>query len=140
MRVKKANVIFEYGIVLSIIAMAMVGMHHYIKRGISAKVKDMTDAWIAPQSAGLPDQSGSDAWFHRHRTETADSTKNEMDGGNTISTINNETVWWNVDRGDKTIASSVRDVVDYAIRPFEYNYPDTEYIRWNNSWPLVTAN
>jgi len=47
---KKAQSIVVYVLLLSVALAAIVGMQVYFKRGIQAKIKDLSDALIAPQS------------------------------------------------------------------------------------------
>ena len=43
---RRAQSITEYVIVLGLVAAALISMQVYVKRGVQAKVKDMTDAFL----------------------------------------------------------------------------------------------
>jgi len=56
MKYRKAQALFHYVIVISIVALAVVTMHTYLRRTIQAKVKDLTDHIISEkQLASLSD-------------------------------------------------------------------------------------
>lgn len=50
---KKSQSFTEYVILLSIVMAAVIGMRVYAKRAIQARIKDLTDALIAPRSEHL---------------------------------------------------------------------------------------
>ncbi len=55
-RCRKAQALFHYVIVISIVALALATMHTYLRRGIQAKVKNLTDHIISEkQLASLND-------------------------------------------------------------------------------------
>jgi hypothetical protein len=138
---KKANAILEYGIVIAIIIGVMLAMQPFIRRGTQAKVKDLSDAFIGY----YPDMAGNNAdgskWKSHAQIDTLGSDKFENEGGNTLTITTDEDVWYNEDiRAESSEAGSVRDVVDYAIKPPTIIYPDTQYIEWNLQWDLVSVN
>ena len=47
---KKAQSIVVYVLFLSVALAAIIGMQVYLKRGIQAKIKDLSDALLAPES------------------------------------------------------------------------------------------
>lgn len=50
---KKSQAITEYAVIFSIALAALIGMKVYVQRAVQAKVKDLTDALIAPQGAHI---------------------------------------------------------------------------------------
>ena len=55
-RYRKAEALFHYAILITIVALALAAMHTYLRRGIQAKVKDLTDHIICErQLASLND-------------------------------------------------------------------------------------
>jgi len=55
-RFRKAEALFHYAIIITVVALALATMHTYLRRGIQAKVKDLTDHIICDrQLASLSD-------------------------------------------------------------------------------------
>ncbi|MBP7087752.1 MAG: hypothetical protein KBB01_00490 [Candidatus Omnitrophica bacterium] len=137
---RKANAILEYGVVIAIIIGVMLAMQPFIRRGTQAKVKDLSDAFIGyyPNMAGN-NADGSRVKEHK-QIDTLASDKFENEGGNTLTITTDDDAWYNYDIPVGSEAGSVRDVVDYAVKPPAILYPDTQYIEWNLQWDLVSVN
>lgn len=45
---KRGDSLIDYAVVLSVVMLAIVGMQVYLRRSVQAKIKDMTDAALAP--------------------------------------------------------------------------------------------
>ena len=55
-RFRKAEALFHYAIIITVVALALATMHTYLRRSIQAKVKDLTDHIICErQLASLSD-------------------------------------------------------------------------------------
>ncbi|MDP8260901.1 MAG: hypothetical protein P9M01_00975 [Candidatus Kappaea frigidicola] len=55
-RFRKAEALFHYTILITVVALGLATMHTYLRRGIQAKVKDLTDHVISDsQLASLND-------------------------------------------------------------------------------------
>ena len=56
MKYRKAEALFQYAIMITVVALGLVTMHTYLRRSIQAKVKDLTDHVISDrQLASLND-------------------------------------------------------------------------------------
>ena len=53
MKVRKAQSFTEYIVLVSLVASAIIAMQAYIQRSVQGRVKDLTDAFIAPESDHL---------------------------------------------------------------------------------------
>jgi len=84
-RYRKAEALFHYAIIITMVALALAVMHTYLRRSIQAKVKDLTDHIICErQLASLNDPVTEKST--RDINSTASLQKVESTGG--ISSLN----------------------------------------------------
>lgn len=122
---RKADSIFEYGILIMIVVAAMAAMHHVIKRTINARVKQLTDENIGPQGEG-----DENSWLEKDVDSHEGYTESEfyLDKG--------ETQQWVSDSNRKF------EAIDYAVKPpdvwkdQESFYPELTVEEWDFTWPL----
>ena len=139
---KKANAILEYGVILFVAVSAIIAMQPFLKRTIQARVKDLTDDYIASGEKGTmiePAPPGAlvnvsvsgGANGEGSSSLTSSHTLSEWHGGemNVDSSRDRE---WN-SKTDQGVA----DIIDYAKKPPEMKHPDIEYIEWDQRWNLV---
>ena len=90
MRFRKAEALFHYAIIITVVALALATMHTYLRRGIQAKVKDLTDHIICErQLASLSDP------VTEKSTRDINSTYNlqKDDGAGGMSNLNATSVY-----------------------------------------------
>jgi hypothetical protein len=134
MFLRKSNAILEYGVIIAIVIAALAAMHHVIRRGSQANIKRISDAAIGDYSDERVGKEGGD---ERHeKLDTASSLKLENLGGNTLTYNRDNNAFFNYDIPAESSRGTVRDVVDYAIKPPVFNYPSTVYLFWDMRWPL----
>ena len=121
---RKANVILEYGIIISIIIGAMVGINHVVRRGVAGKIRAASDRFII--SEGEAKRAGRDVEGPVEIEKTTKVGHRGMD----ITTEG----WTENSIGQ---GAPLKDVVDYAKKPPEIIYPDAWYTTWDQKWRLV---
>jgi len=85
MKHRKAEAVFHYAIMITIVALTLATMHTYLRRSIQAKVKDLTDNIISErQLASLNDPVTEK--FTRDINSTYNSQRVEGAGG--VSSLN----------------------------------------------------
>jgi len=85
MKHRKAEAVFHYAIMITIVALTLATMHTYLRRSIQAKVKDLTDNIISErQLASLNDPVTEK--FTRDINSTYSSQRVEGTGG--MSSLN----------------------------------------------------
>ncbi|MBD3263863.1 MAG: hypothetical protein GF375_02020 [Candidatus Omnitrophica bacterium] len=116
---RKADSIFEYGILIAIVIAAMAAMHHTIKRTINAEVKALTDEHIGPQG-----EDYKDSWLEKDIDSEEGYTESEfyLDKG--------ESQQWVSDANRKL------EAIDYSVKPPEILYPEVTVDEWDFSWAL----
>ncbi len=85
MKYRRAEALFHYAIIITVVAIALAAMHTYLRRGIQAKVKDLTDHIICDrQLASLSDPATEKS------TKDINSTYNlqKDDGAGGMSNVN----------------------------------------------------
>ncbi|MBM3250499.1 MAG: hypothetical protein FJZ09_06665 [Candidatus Omnitrophica bacterium] len=59
----KANSLLEYALMLGVVSLALIGMNIYVKRGVQARVADLTDYFIgtdhATESSAMTDTTSN---------------------------------------------------------------------------------
>lgn len=63
---QKAQTLSEYAIIIGVVAILLMTMQVYVKRGLQARVKDMTDVWIVTDRDSFLAQYAageSSSWF-----------------------------------------------------------------------------
>lgn len=92
MKFRKAEALFQYAIIITVVALALATMHIYLRRGIQAKVKNLTDNIICErQLASLNDPISEKST--RDINSTYNSQKTEGAGGmSSYSTTSGYTV------------------------------------------------
>ena len=80
---RKASGVMEYALVLAAVSVAVSGMFIYLKRGVQARVKDITNGLVVKElyTKGseyqyLANQSGSDAQSEYNSTSYQDTNGN----------------------------------------------------------------
>jgi|SRR3989338_1213698 len=95
---RKASGVMEYALVLAAVSVAVSGMFIYLKRGVQARVKDMTNGLVVKElyydvdienrtHQYLSGQSGSEA-----QTEYDSTSHQDTLGNSTTSTVSETTV------------------------------------------------
>ena len=98
---KKGTALLQYSILLIIVTFALITMNTYLRRGIQARVKDLTDICIGKEHIGLLDETE----YTRDSTSESSLVKQENDGGSIIlsTTMNSvmtiEQTTWSEDTG-----------------------------------------
>jgi len=88
MKLKKALALLHYAIMITVVASALAAMHVYLRRGIQAKVKDLTDHIICErQLASLSDPATEKST--RNINSTYNLQKNEGAGGMSNLSVTN---------------------------------------------------
>jgi hypothetical protein len=85
----KGNALMDYLILLGIILAVLIVMNVYIKRGVQAKVKDMTDNFISSEQ--LADANSPSVTSSTSRTDFAANSESNMLEGGGIQSSSTET-------------------------------------------------
>lgn len=105
---KKAGAILEYGIVLFIVGAVVVAMQHELRRTYQGRIKSLSDKYIEEESKGVG-------------TELTGAIKITDENGNFNTSSIGE-------------GAPAPDIIDYADKPPEIEYPDLEYRKWAQRW------
>lgn len=135
---KKANSILEYGIIIAIVVAAVAAMNHFIRRTSQGNIKRLSDATIGDYSDRLvlPQMDREGAQEEHGKQNRLSSTKLENPGGNTFTITNEQENFHNLSvKEDDPDTASILDVVDYAVKPVGFGYPNASYIFWDMHWP-----
>lgn len=137
---RKANSIFEYGILLSIITVAIVAMIPEVKRAIQGRTKDLSDYYLSDDSNNTELTGSIQTTATITSSPMSSSSSTGGNSGNTGSSSSSgrsgtqATATQNIEQiGD---GKPRRDVVDYAKKPPTINYPSIEYWEWFKTWDL----
>lgn len=106
---RRAGIFVEYAIILGVVALALVTMNIYIKRGVQGKVKGMTDYFIGTGSPLQEEDMDTHYTQITSNTETEfanSTTENVFEGGGQKSVSSENPV------GDKPYLSTSSKVVD----------------------------
>lgn len=82
-----ANAILEYAVTLGIVAAVFVGMNIYMKRGIQAKLKDMTDYFISDTQIEEIDPSTTFHESSQNRQTSSGTIRQRFIGGGTREVV-----------------------------------------------------
>lgn len=134
MKIKKANVILEYGILIFIVTSFLAGIYYFLNRHIQARVKAEADR-------ENPHSLTSSFIWEGTVTRSTQSTTHDRDeyvGGDTVVSSSVETTYVSASAPippNVPFASlHVQDAASAAPAP---DYPDLEYKGWDDQgWPL----
>jgi len=107
MNIKRAQSLAEYAILMSVVIVALVGVHTYVTRGLQAKYKAVTD--IAGQSVGIKQYEPYYADTTQTIQQEQDTLYNVMPKGELERYL-----YSNVGRTDTTITQGVDVNADNA--------------------------
>lgn len=133
---QKSNAILEYGVVLTIVALFLIGINIFVRRQIEARVKHESDTQIG-HALGLewPEQT-----YTIGGTRSSYNRRDTVGGAVSRRTSNTD---WSVtysqpipEQLQKSKQASMH-VQDSAKTPPSIDYPDLEYKDWQDQgWPI----
>lgn len=85
------NSFMEYALVLGIISLVLTGMNIYIKRGMQAKVKDMTDYFFKSQEQAVDTSPNVTIVSQSNTITNASVDTQDFTGGGRLTTLANTT-------------------------------------------------
>jgi hypothetical protein len=86
---RAANAILEYALTLTIVSLVFAGMHVYLKRGMQAKLKGMTDYFISDEQLVELDPTTSS---QNRQTDTYAGRRRFKGGGTRRETFSTENI------------------------------------------------
>mgnify|MGYP001359123681 CR=1 FL=1 len=135
-RLRKANAIIEYGVVIIIVTLFLIGINTYLRRHIEGRVRDESDRTLG-HAIGLewPQQTytvgGSRASFDR--VDEAGGIASRSSSRNDWSLTYTQPVGKKIMKHKR----ASRHVQDAARTPPSIDYPDLEYKGWQDiGWPI----
>ena len=141
-KLKKANAIIEYGILLTIVVMAIVGIQSYLQKHIQGRVKGESDLTLG-HGIGLewPEQTYTMKGSHSE-VDKYDINDLEVQGDGVVKYTTSGSNWavtYKQPVGSKIMKHKrgSRDVQDAANNPPGVDYPDLQYNDWNDKgWDI----
>lgn len=133
----KSNAILEYGVVLAIAALFLIGINTFVRRHIEARVKHESDTEIG-HALGLewPEQTYTIGGTH------SSYDRDDYYGGR-VSRQTSQSDWsvtysQPIPSQISKHTQAAMHVQDAAKTPPSIDYPDLQYNDWNDlGWPIV---